>query len=286
MPRRFRFRFRLLVKDEYQPLGKISKWLWGLLAFTLTAQLVFHHYQPDALVDQRGFKLWKPPSINILQAASFGDPLLLSRGMMLNLQAFDSQQGESLSFKELDYNVLTEWLDRIVALDEKTQYPHFSAANVYATVSDNERRLIMIEWVRKHFREMPDARWESMARAAHVVQYIIKDEKLGLELAQEIRLYTSAGKVPGWARQMEAFLLENKNQYEAATSLLFNLLQDGEVTDPIEFTFLLDRIEGMVKTMVEEGQVRSVEELREIENKLQSLRQMFVEQFDEEGTEN
>ncbi len=286
MPRRFRFRFRLLVKDEYQPLGKISKWLWGLLAFTLTAQLVFHHYQPDALVDQRGFKLWKPPSINILQAASFGDPLLLSRGMMLNLQAFDSQQGESLSFKELDYNVLTEWLDRIVALDEKTQYPHFSAANVYATVSDNERRLIMIEWVRKHFREMPDARWESMARAAHVVQYIIKDEKLGLELAQEIRLYTSAGKVPGWARQMEAFLLENKNQYEAATSLLFNLLQDGEVTDPIEFTFLLDRIEGMVKTMVEEGQVRSVEELREIENKLQSLRQMFVEQFDEEGTKN
>ena len=59
MPRR-RFRFRLLVKDEYQPLSVIPVALWLLLTFMLAAQLAFHHFSEEARADVRKFHLSAP----------------------------------------------------------------------------------------------------------------------------------------------------------------------------------------------------------------------------------
>ena len=279
MPRR-RFRFRLLVKDEYQPLSVIPVALWLLLVFMLAAQLAFHHFSEEARADVRKFHLSVPPPEGVLQAAAFGDGPALARLLMLNLQGFDNQQGRSLSFRELDYGRLGEWLDRIVALDERSEYPHFSAAKIYTNVADDGRRRTIIEWVRRHFRDEPDVRWEWMAHAANFAQHVMKDQSLAISMARELREKTTPGAVPGWARQMEVFLLENKNEYEAAASLLFNLLQAGEVTEPIEFSFLLGRLEGMAKTMIERGEVRTPEEIDKIEARLDQLKGMFVAQFD------
>ena len=177
-----------------------------------------------------------------------------------------------MSFRELDYGRLGEWLDRIVALDERSEYPHFSAAKIYTNVADDGRRRTIIEWVRRHFRDEPDVRWEWMAHAANFAQHVMKDQSLAISMARELREKTTPGAVPGWTRQMEVFLLENKNEYEAAASLLFNLLQAGEVTEPIEFSFLLGRLEGMAKTMIERGEVRTPEEIDKIEARLDQLK--------------
>lgn len=279
-----RWRFRLLVQEEYQPLGVVPRWLWVLAAAALVLQLLFHfQVQGAAQVDRRGLELQPPPSAGVLQAMALGDPLVLGRVLMLNLQAFDNQQGESISFYELNYDILGQWLDRIVALDEKAEYPHFSAAKIYTSVLNNKQVRIMIEWVRRHFANAPDARWEWMAHAAHMAQYTLEDRALARALAEELHRLTTPGKVPGWSRQMGVFFLENGSEYEASAAMLANLLDTGEVDDPNEFKFLLTRLEDIICKAVKSGDIRSIEKFNAIKRQRVSLLKEYWRRQDEDA---
>lgn len=283
MSRARRFRFRLFVKDEYRPLRAVPCGLWAAGVFALAAQVWFHNYLGAPQVAERELQLSRPPAEALLHIAAFGDPLALGRVLMLNLQAFDNQQGVSLLYIDLDYEMLGLWLDRIVSLDETSEYPHFTAAKIYTGPPDEAHRLLMVEWVRRHFRNAPDARWEWMAHMTNFVRSQMKNDALSLEMARELRMLTTPGKVPGWARQMEVFFLENKSEYESSAALLAHLLEAGEVTDPVEFSFLLMRLEEIVAKMLERGEVRSAAEFEKIENQLHDLREKFLAQHGEES---
>ena len=278
MPRARRFRLRLFVKDEYMPLRRVPIWLWALSAAALAGQLFLHGALGAPQVSERGLQLQLPPSDGMLRLAALGDTPALSRIIMLNLQAFDNQQGVSISFRDLDRDLLALWLDRIVALDEKSEYPHFTAAKVYTTAYNDELRRAMAKWVRRQFRRSPDTRWEWMAHVTNMVRHVIKDDALSLEMARELRELTTPEKVPGWARQLEVFFLESKNEYESSAALLSNLLSSGEVSNPQEFSFLLGRLEDIVEKMVKKGEIRSQAEFNVVQERLQSLREQFGRQ--------
>ena len=273
-------RFRLFVQEEYQPLSVVPWWLWLMSILSLGGQLGFHYYvQEPPRADKRLFLLNKPPNDNFMQLAALGDPVFLGRFLMLNLQSFDNAQGQSASFRDLDYDSLSEWLDRIVALDRRSAYPHFSAAKLYASVADEQKSRQMLRWVQRHFADAPELRWEWMAYAANAAQYNLKDPELALELALELRDKTKPGEAPGWARQLPIFFLENKNEYEAAVAMLANLLEDGEVTDEHEFLFLIERLDGLVKDMIGRGEILNEKAFQEINQRILELRQKFAAQF-------
>ena len=276
--RRRSFHFRLFVKEEYKPLRSVSPLLWGVVSLMLAAQLGFHALQGAPKISSRDLQLSEPWSGNILNMMALGDASVLGRVLMLNLQSFDNQQGVSISFNDIDYDKLGQWLDSIVALDERAEYPHFSAAKIYASVNNKERRIKMVSWVRRHFKDAPNERWEWMAYMTNLAKHILKDDALALEMSREIRELTTQGEVPGWTRQLEVFFLENANEYEASASLLANLLDAGEVTDPVEFSFLLDRLQDIINGMIESGQVRNEAQIDAIEQRIEQLRQKFLQQ--------
>ncbi len=277
-----KFRFRLIVKDEYQPLRVVAPLLWCAVAVALGGQVLFSRYvlEPPAAEE---VALKKPPSINMLRLLAIGDPVALARILMIDLQGFDNQQGISIPFGELDYDIVGEWLDNIVALDEKAEYPHFSASKLYSSAGNEGHKRKMVDWVRRQFlaAEDPNSRWEWMAYVVNLARYELKDEDLSLQMAHELRENTNAGgRVPGWARQMEAFFLESNNEYEAAANMLALQLENGEVTDPQEFKFLLTRLDGMLKDMVERKEVKSKEELSGLVKRLDELQSQYLQQFD------
>ncbi len=277
-----RFRFRLFVKDEYRPLRLVPRKLWAAAALMLAAQLFFHgQLWGAAQLSARDLQLRRPPSDTMLRILALGDRPALARILMLNLQAFDNQQGASISFRDLDYEVLGLWLDRITALDEQSEYPHFSAAKIYTAVFDETRQRAMIQWVRRHFADAPDARWEWMAHAANFAKHRLKDDELALAMAREMRALTAPGKVPGWTRQMEVFFLESANEYEGAANLLAHLLAAGEVSDPTEFSFLLERLDGIICKMVGvEKSVRSAAEFDAIKDRRFGLLKEYLSRQD------
>ncbi len=100
----------------------------ALLAVALALQLGWQVWQPPAKLQAQN--LPPPPALSALQLASFGEPLALAKGLMIYLQAYESQRGEIMQLRWLDYDRLQGWLLRAIKLDPLSQYPLLLAARV------------------------------------------------------------------------------------------------------------------------------------------------------------
>ena len=269
-----KFRIRFIVEEEYQPLRVVPLIVWAAIFLGLGGQIALSQLQPPP--QARAQDLTPPPPESTLRVAAAGDPIAFSKALMLNLQAFDNQPGISIPFRELNYSVLVEWLEGILSLDPRADYPLLSAARLYAGVGDLPRKRIMVNWVRDKFIENP-LRWEWLAHCVVIARHQLKDDKLALELTQLLREKSDPEIVPAWARQMDIFLREDLDEYDSAAALLSGLLESGEAKDPQEFIFLYDRLESLLDKMVKEGKVTDEATLRARAGVLDSLRQRYLQ---------
>ena len=195
-------------------------------------------------------------SLNILNIVSTGEPVALSKILMLWLQGFDHQPGISIPFRRLDYSRLTNWLDRIITLDPRSHYALLSAARIYSEVPDQGKRRQMLEFVHGKFLENPHERWPWLAHAVYMAKHRMQDRELALKYARELRIRTSTGTIPEWARQLELFVYEDFGDIESARILLGGLIESGEITDQSEIDFLMSRL-GVQSGMETESNVQS-----------------------------
>ncbi len=270
-------RFRLFVEEEYKPLSTVPKPLYLFLTLALLAQFVFHwsSVAPKAVpITEYG----TPPTHNAVRLLSFADYELASKFLVLRLQAFDNQPGISIRFQELDYFELGDWLDLVVKLDERSEYPHFLMAKLYSDVFERNREYIALEWVRRHFANRPNERWEWMLHSTNYMKHFIKDDELALIYARELREKTDPKKVPSWVRQVEVFMIENAGQFESAAAILAKELESGQITEPQEFIFSLSRLESLVTKMLESGKIKNETDWNEKIKKIESLKSKFLSQ--------
>ena len=139
--------------------------------------------------------------------------------------------------------VVKQWLDAILGLDPASQYPLLMAAQLYGQVPDHKKQRQMCEFVRHQFERDPDRRWRWLAHCAIMAKHRLKDMPLALSYAEDIA--RKAKGAPYWARQMRIFLLEDMGEAESAAILLGGLLASGEVTDPREIHFLMERLKRL-----------------------------------------
>ena len=214
-----------------------------MLAITLALQITWHAMQPRP--QARAQDLAPPPPAFALRAASFGDPIFLAYALLLRLQAFDNQPGISIPFNELNYHTVIGWLNVLLELDPRSQYPLLLASTVYAQVPDDARKRLMLDFVYQKFTEDPLHRWPWLAHAAVMARHRLDDLPLALKYAQAIADHANDPSVPAWARQMHIFLREDMGEHEAAKLLLGGLLASGSVQDPHETAFLIQRLEAI-----------------------------------------
>ena len=182
------------------------------------------------------------PGMSMLRLAGFGDPIPLAKLLMLYLQAFDYQSGTRVPYQALDYERLQAWLARILELDPAGQYPLHAASRLYAEVPDNEKRRKMLDFIYKEFQKDPGRRWPWLAHAAVVAKQQLKDLPLARKYAAAIQEHAKGEDVPLWARQMQAFILEDMNELETAKIMIGGFIQSGMVKDPGELRFLEGRL--------------------------------------------
>lgn len=223
-----------MTRDE-RPLSAVPAWLWAALLLALAVHLAWHGARPPAT--EMDEALPPPPSAAVLRLAGFGEPQALARLAMLYVQ--------SRAHRELDYRRLVGWLEAILALDPRSDYPLFAAARVYAENPDPARARIALEFVYNAFLRDPNRRWAALAHAALLAKHRLKDLPLARRYAAAIDRYTTTRDVPLWAKQMEIFILEDMNQLEAARIMLGGLLQSGQIDDPAEARFLAQRLKEL-----------------------------------------
>ena len=228
-----------LEKDR--PVRDVPNIVIVFLIAALITQLFWHSQL--AMVVAKAEDLPHPMSTRAYVMISMGEPITMSKILNLWLQAFDNQPGLSISFHQLDYVRLTEWLDTILELDPKGHYPMLVAARVYGSVTDPVRQRIMMDYIYSKFNEDPNKNWPWLAHAVITAKYGLKDMDLALKYASALAEKATAKNVPYWARDMHFIVLEDMGEVEAARILVGALLDSGEITDPYELNFLAEKIQ-------------------------------------------
>ena len=231
-----------MTRDE-RPLSAMPALVWGALIVALAAHIAWRIAQAPST--PQAADLPPAPNARALRLASFGEPNALARVMMLYLQAFDSSAANEQPYRKLDYTRLAGWLEAILALDPRSEYPLFTAARIYAENADPAKARLMLDFTYRQFFADPDHRWQWLAHAALLAKHRLHDLPLARRYAAAIDRYTRSPDVPLWARQMEIFILEDMNELEAARIMLGGLLASGQIKDPAEARFLARRLRDL-----------------------------------------
>lgn len=224
-----------------RPVAAVPRAVIALLAAALSLQIALQATRPDP--SARAEALSAPPTTATLRALAFGEPIAFAALLTLHLQAFDNQPGISIPFAQLDYGRVGAWLETILGLDPVSQYPLMMASQLYGQVPDEQKQRLMMEFVHREFLRDPDRRWRWLAHSAIMAKHRLKDMPLALRYAEDITRHARGAS--NWARQMRIFILEDLGERESATVLLGGLLASGEVTDPQEIHFLMERLKQL-----------------------------------------
>lgn len=184
-----------------------------------------------------------PPPLYALQLAGFGDPVPVGKLLMLYVQAFDLRASNPIPYQALDYNALTGWLGRILQLDQTGQYPLHAASRIYALVQDPGKTRKMLEFIYTEFHIDPNRRWPWLAEAAVIAKHQLHDLPLAQRYAAAVQQNATGSNVPLWAKQMNAFILEDMNELEQARIMIGGFIASGQVKEPGELRLLEQRLQ-------------------------------------------
>jgi hypothetical protein len=229
-----------------RPVAAVPAPLIWVLAAILCGQLGLKALEPRPVA--RAADLPPAPPGITLKLLDLGEPIGVAQLLSLYLQAFDTQPGVSIPFKDLDYARIQDWLDRVLELDPQGQYPMLMGSQVYSQVPDTARQRMILEWTYRRFLGDPERRWRWLAHAAIMAKHRLDDLPLALRYAQELSRHTRSAAVPHWAKQMHIFLLEDMGEIETAKVLLGGLLASGSITDSHEAHFLTERLNALEKS--------------------------------------
>ena len=234
-----------LHKDR--PLSDVPRSVKVFLMVALCMQLLWHSMQDPVVA--KATDLAPPLSTRTYVMSSLGEPIAASKFLNLWLQAFDNQPGASISFHQLNYPRLTEWLDTILELDPEGHYPMLVAARVYGSIQNPEKQRIMLDYVFYKFNENPNKYWRWLAHVIITAKHELKDLNLALKYANALSEKATGENVPYWAKDMKIIVLEDMGEVEAAKGLVKALIESNEITDPYELNFLIQKIAVLEEKM-------------------------------------
>ena len=229
------------MRARERPISTVPAAVRALLALSLCCQLYWSYLSPAAVATAQ--TLPDAPDPELLQLSAFGEPETQARLLMLWLQSFDDQTGLNIPFAELDYARVIDWLDALLDLDTRFQYPLLAASRVYTETPDDTKKRQMLAFVHRRFLEDPEHRWPWMAHGVYVAKHRIKDLQLALKYANALRLNLSSDTAPPWVTQMELFVLEDMGELESARTLIGGLLASGKLAgNDNELRFLKNKL--------------------------------------------
>lgn len=239
---------------QERSLHAVPRTLMLIGALLLVLQIGWRSQQ--AAPSARAEALAPPPSASSIRLATLGEPITASGLLALRLQAFDNQPGISIPFAALDYTRLVAWLDTLLQLDPRANYPLLMASNLYAQVPDPERQRLMLDFTYRQFLADPARRWRFLAHDALIAKHRLHDLPLALKYARAIQAHASGTNIPHWASQMPIFILEDMGEIAEAKIELGALLASGSITDPQESHFLTERYQELAAAASKPRQAR------------------------------
>jgi hypothetical protein len=248
------------LKRTERPFSQVP---WPLLIgflILLGLQIIVH--QSAILRKAASYRpLSTPFAATIYQGLSLGSGQLLSYLLAIRLQLHDNQAGKHISYNQIDYALLVNWLDQIYRINTRSEYPMMLASRVYSQTRDKAQLRILLGYVARTFMVNPQLHWRRLAEASVIAKHQLGDLQLALQMAELLSGQPESVKMPRWARDMQFILLGDMNEYETAITIIVALLQSEVVNDPDEVKFLKEKLLYFQQKLSELQQKSAVETL-------------------------
>lgn len=196
-----------------------------------------------------------PPPSSISAAAAFlGDKELAYRTTSLSIQQFGSLTGQYKALKDYNYDNLGKWFWMTHDLNERSEYIPFLAGYYFGATQNAQQLYPVIEYLRMVGKDPYAEKWRWLGQAVFLARHRLNDNKLALELADELAATYKPG-MPAWPLQMKAIIASDIGEKELAYGMMVEILKnDADKMDPVEANFMLDYICNKILSPVQKKQ--------------------------------
>ncbi|MCE3233714.1 MAG: hypothetical protein K0R98_1971 [Rickettsiaceae bacterium] len=191
------------------------------------------------------------PSELSIKAMSLGDEQFYFRTLAFQLQNAGDTFGRFTALRDYNYNQLYHWFTLLDTLDAKSNFVPSLAAYYYSQTQNTPD----VKYVAQYLEEtsMRDLynKWWWMSQAVYLANYKLKDKDWALRLAYELAS-TPRNDIPIWAKQMPAFIHEQRGEEEQALQIISSIINNVDNIDQGELNFMAYFVKERLKKLVED----------------------------------
>jgi hypothetical protein len=178
------------------------------------------------------------PSDSAVRASALGDEQFAYRSIGIMLQNLGDTGGRVTSLKDYNYTDLGKWLDLTYRLDPKSSYMPYIVSYYFGAVDGYPEKLPpIISYLYKAGMSSHGESWRWLAHAVYLARFKMQDLDKAYEMALDLAAIANKpeSKLPNWARQMPAFILNAQGDKQAALAIMLEIISSvGEKLDPNE----------------------------------------------------
>ncbi len=214
--------------------------LYIIFFLVLTAQIAMSF----ALHPVKTFFETVPP-VPTPRAASIhflGDRELAYRSFGTMIQNFGDTGGNHTALKNYNFERLSRWFFLEHELNPKSDYIPFLAAYYFGGSQDTSKLSPVIDYLEIAGNSAEGEKWRWLGQAVYLARFRMNDYDRALGLAYKLSDLYGPG-LPGWVKQMPAFVQLQMGEKEAAHAFMLEILKESaENMHPNEVSFMVDYI--------------------------------------------
>jgi len=176
-----------------------------------------------------------PPAPTKLAAsgAGLGDSTFAYRSYGIMLQNMGDSGGRVTSLRDYNYDNISDWFMLLHSFDQTSNFVPYIASYYYGGLDKHTERLNpLVDYLAIAGNSTEGEKWRWLAQAAYLARFKVEDLDRALELARQLAVLDNP-KIPGWAKHMEANVLNARGEKEASYQLLVSILRDKGDQMPI-----------------------------------------------------
>ena len=214
--------------------------IYGLFFFAFAAHALFSVYSRP--FQARWMNVPPVPSEGGMVAMALGDRQMAYRMMGIMIQNLGDTGGRTAPLYEYDFNRLGEWFMLEDKLDRRSNFIPFLAAYYFGGSQEAGDLDSVIDYLAVAGQHPYTQKWRWLAQAVYLARFRQQDLDKALSLAY-ILADLNYEKMPGWARQMPAFIASAQGDKETALAIMVGILQNESATmQQAEINFMVDYI--------------------------------------------
>lgn len=158
---------------------------------------------------------------------ALGDRQFAYRSSGIMLQNLGNLGGSSTPLKDYDFKALGGWFRLLDRLDPESDFMPFLAAYYFGAAPEGTDISPLVDYLEETGSRPGDRNWRWLAQAVFLAHYRMNDFNRALELADKLSRMWEPGR-PGWMKQMQAFLMAERGDRQAAYDLMIRIITDGK----------------------------------------------------------